>query len=92
MIAVKNRPSLLVPNHGVVVHRIEDRIPKQVRDDNVRDFQKVMMVMTAFADSESVIIRHLNSFQHPGRLSENITSSHSELVSESRLCSFVECQ
>jgi len=32
------------------------------------------------------------SFQHSGRLSENITSRHSELVSESRRCSFVECQ
>ena len=58
MIAVKNRPSLLVPNHGVVVHRIEDRIPKQVRDDNERDFQKVIMGMTAFADSENAIICH----------------------------------
>ena len=34
------------------------KIPKQVRDDNRGDFQKVIMCMTALADSENAIIRH----------------------------------
>jgi len=38
--------------------KINTKIPKQVRDDNERDLQKVMMGMTAFANSESVVIRH----------------------------------
>ena len=43
--------------------KINTWIPKQVRDDNRGDFQKVMMCMTAFADSENAIIR-LNLVQH----------------------------
>jgi len=34
------------------------KIPKQVRDDSVRDFKEVVTGMTAFANSENTIICH----------------------------------
>ena len=54
----------VVRQRSTVLREDQKRIPKQVRDDNERDLQKVMMGTTAFADSENAITRHLNSFQH----------------------------
>jgi len=48
----------VVRQRSTVLREDQKRIPKQVRDDNERDFQKVMMGMTAFADSENAIICH----------------------------------
>jgi len=38
--------------------KINTKIPKQVRDDKVRDIQEVMTGMTASANSENTIICH----------------------------------
>jgi hypothetical protein len=46
----------VVRQRSTVLREDQKRIPKQVRDDNRRDFQKVMMDTIAFADSENAII------------------------------------
>ena len=52
---VLRRPSKIMDPS---LDKINTKIPKQVRDDMERDFQKVMTGLTAFADSQSVIICH----------------------------------
>ena len=52
---VLRRPSKIMDPS---LDKINTKIPKQVRDDKERDFQKVMTGLTAFADSQSVIICH----------------------------------
>ena len=60
--ALKNEDPLIaaegyvVRQRSTVLREDQTRIPKQVRDDNERDLQKVMMGTTAFADSENAII------------------------------------
>ena len=46
--------------------KINAKIPKQVRDDNERDFQKVMAGMIAFVIPKTPHSVMLNSLQHLG--------------------------